>query len=218
MPNFQGTSRAQSNFLRAFRTDPFGPPVEKWPSPAILRRWLRRPGFVQAMRSIRDAMRYQADFQLLAAAASASHAMHSSVSTSDRALETAQLNAMSSLMKLAHLRQRFAPEEPAPPVRSTPASAGGDKPCDVLEELVCVGNPKATIETVLSMHRHYTGRDIRADFHARMQADREAGMRRERLVERPLWYGHRTSQEVAEMVARAAAEGRQVTDVDDEGE
>src|SRR5688572_17926223 len=160
MPNIQGLSRPQTVFLRAFRTDPAGPPMKKWPSPAILRRWLRRPRFVQAMRSIREAMRYQADFQLLAAAASAAHVMHTSVSDADRELQTAQLNAMSNLMKLAHLRQRFAPEEPAPPVPSTPASAGDDEPCDVLEELVCVGNPKVTIETLLSMHRHYTGRDI----------------------------------------------------------
>src|SRR5687768_2232433 len=154
MPRIQGTTTAQTKFLRAFRSTPHGPGAEHWPSPAILRRWLRRPGFVHAMRSIRDAMRYQADFQLLSAAASAAHMMHTSVSAADREVETAQLNAMSTLMKLAHLRQRFAAEEPAPPVRSTPASPGGDKPCDVLEELVCVGNPQATSETVLSMHRH----------------------------------------------------------------
>ncbi|HEV2296269.1 MAG TPA: hypothetical protein VGR35_20660 [Tepidisphaeraceae bacterium] len=53
--------------------------MEHWPSPAILRRWLRRPGFVQAMQSIRDAIRYQADFQLLTAVGSAAHVLHTTI-------------------------------------------------------------------------------------------------------------------------------------------
>ena len=175
MPNIKGMSRSQTIFLRAFRTDPSGPAVEKWPSPAILRRWLRRPGFVQAMRSIRDAMRYQADFQLLAAAASASHAMHSSVSATDRALETAQLNAMSTLMKLAHLRQRFAPADPPPPLRIS-----------ALEELVCTAHPNAPVHVLLEMHQHYTGRDLRADYRARVEAEKQAGVKRQFLIERPI--------------------------------
>jgi hypothetical protein len=143
MPNIKGTSRAQTNFLRAFRTDPHGPGAEKWPSPAILRRWLRRPGFVQAMRSIQDAMRYQADFQLLSAAASAAQGLHASVATGEG--ETARMKAMSDLMKLAHVRQRFAPEEPPPPIRES-----------VLEELVhraSEGHDRRTAESVPASYR-----------------------------------------------------------------
>src|SRR4051794_11489520 len=73
MSNENGTTRAQTKFLRAFRTHPFGPPPDAWPSPAILRRWLRRPGFHRAFLDLRTAIRMQADFQLAAASAQAAH-------------------------------------------------------------------------------------------------------------------------------------------------
>lgn len=43
MPDIPGTSRAQTLFLRAFRKSPTGPTPDQWPSPAILRRWRRKP-------------------------------------------------------------------------------------------------------------------------------------------------------------------------------
>lgn len=162
MSNIKGTTKAQTLFLRAFKTDPHGPGVEKWPSPAILRRWLRRPGFVQAMRSVREAMRYQADFQLLAAAASAAQVMHAAVSTNDSEMQVARMKAMSDLMKLAHIRQRFAPPEPPVPVRES-----------MLESLVCTAHPNATIKAVLSFYEAHTGRDLRAQFLARMKSQAE---------------------------------------------
>ena len=175
MKNRDGMTRAQTIFLRAFKTDPFGPGVEKWPSPAVLRRWLRRPGFVQAMRSVREALRYQADFQLLSAAASAAHVLHTSVSAGDHEMQKAQMKAMSDLMKLAHVRQRFAPPEPPPPVRES-----------ILEELVCTAHPNATIDALRQFYERQTGRDLKAEWDARRKAEQAAGVARELIMMRPI--------------------------------
>ena len=64
MPDIPNTTRAQTIFLRAFRTNPGGPPPSLWPTPAILRKWLRRPGFLRALNSILDTLRFQSDFHL----------------------------------------------------------------------------------------------------------------------------------------------------------
>ena len=160
MPRIEGTTNAQTKFLRAFRTDPHGPSVDKWPSPAVLRRWLRRPGFCDAMASIRDAMRYQADFQLLAASASAAHGLHTSISTGEP--EAKRMKVMGDLMKLAHVRERFAPEEPPRPKRDT-----------LLFDMVCVAHKDATIGVLRSMFERYTGRDIKAEYQARIEAEKK---------------------------------------------
>jgi hypothetical protein len=125
------------------------------------------------MRSIRDAMRYQADFQLLSAAASAAQGLHASVATGDG--ETARMKAMSDLMKLAHVRQRFAPEEPPQPIRES-----------VLEELVCTAHPNGTIDALRSEFRRHTGHDLKAEWDARREAEAQAGVRRELLLMRPI--------------------------------
>ena len=158
MPRIRGTTNAQTKFLRAFRTDPHGPSVDKWPSPAVLRRWLRRPGFCDAMASIRDAMRYQADFQLLAASASAAHGLHTSISAGEP--EAKRMKVMGDLLKLAHVRQRFAPEEPPRPKRDT-----------LLFDMVCTGHENASLGVLRSMFKSYTGRDIRAEYAARTEAE-----------------------------------------------
>ena len=49
MDNISGTSRLQTIFLRAFRLQPAGSTPDQWPSPAILRRWLRKPPFRRAL-------------------------------------------------------------------------------------------------------------------------------------------------------------------------
>ena len=158
MPDIKGTTRAQTKFLRAFRTDPHGPSEDKWPSPAIMRRWLRRPGFCDAMASIRDAMRYQADFQLLSAAASAAHAMHTSLATGEP--EAKRMKVMNDLMKLSHVRQRFAPEEPPRPKRDT-----------LLFDMVCTGHENASLGALRRMFKAYTGRDLRTEYDARTEAE-----------------------------------------------
>ena len=52
MPRQKDLTHRQTIFLKAFRTHPNGPPPDAWPSPAILRRWRRRPTFRRAMDSL----------------------------------------------------------------------------------------------------------------------------------------------------------------------
>jgi hypothetical protein len=100
MANIKGTTRHQTLFLRAFRKHPNGPPPEMWPSPSILRKWLRKPGFVRALSSVQEALRFQTDFHLTNAAKAAAKKL----SAEDAALTTQDLNR---LLRHAHLRQRF---------------------------------------------------------------------------------------------------------------
>src|SRR3954470_18479175 len=74
MPRIPGTTNAQTTFLRAFRTNPAGPPPEEWPAPAVLRRWLRRPAFQDALVTLREVLRFRTEFHLTAAAAQAAQA------------------------------------------------------------------------------------------------------------------------------------------------
>ena len=113
MPDFTGTTRSQTLFLRAFRTNPAGPPPSDWPSPAILRKWLRKPAFLAALRTLQEALRFQTDFHLANAATQAARKLASD----DAELTTQDLNR---LLRHAHLRQRFAvtaPETPTQPNR-----------------------------------------------------------------------------------------------------
>ena|SRR5438034_11542316 len=104
-----GTSvtRAQRKFLKEFCNGPHGPGIQHWPSPAILRRWLRKPGFRAALRSLQGVMRFQSDFQLASAAASASHYLHNSVCCADHEQARVEMKAFADLLKLAHVRDRF---------------------------------------------------------------------------------------------------------------
>jgi hypothetical protein len=106
MPNIPGTTRAQTSFLRAFRQNPAGPAPADWPSPAILRRWLRRPAFRRALQSVQDVLAFQADFHLTVAA---THAARKLIATDDAAspLTHQDVRQLTQLLRLAHLRQRF---------------------------------------------------------------------------------------------------------------
>jgi hypothetical protein len=135
-------------------------------------------GFVEAMQSVRDAMRYQADFQLLAASASAAHVLHTTAATGepDDAGAVARLKAMSDLMKLAHVRQRFtADEPPPPPVRES-----------MLVEMFCTAHPDARISALLHMYESYTGRNLRAEYEARCEARKDAGIAHTPIAARPI--------------------------------
>ena len=110
------------------------------------------------MASIRDAMRYQADFQLLSAAASAAHAMHTSLATGEP--EAKRMKVMNDLMKLSHVRQRFAPEEPPRPKRDA-----------LLFDMVCTAHENGSIGALRKMFKVYTGRDLRAEYDARTEAE-----------------------------------------------
>lgn len=149
MPDIKGTTRAQTIFLRSFRKEPFGPGAEHWPSVAVLRKWMRKPGFLAAMKSVREALRYQADFQLLSAAASAAHVLHTTVSAGDHEMQQAQLKGMSGLLKLAHLRERFAPPE----TKATPRDG------QVMDFLRSV-HPNAPVEAVLEAIAQWNGGPI----------------------------------------------------------
>jgi hypothetical protein len=109
MTTIPGTTKTQTIFLRAFRNSPSGPDPADWPSPAILRRWLRRPGFRAALNSLREAFRFQADFQL---AASANQALKN-LPAQQAPLNIADINR---LLRISHLRQRFSADQPAPDV------------------------------------------------------------------------------------------------------
>src|SRR5438046_4833789 len=78
MPRIHGTTNAMTTFLRAFRQSPAGPPPDQWPAPAVLRRWLRRPAFQQALVSLRHVLHFRAEFHLAAAAAQAALTLHQS--------------------------------------------------------------------------------------------------------------------------------------------
>jgi hypothetical protein len=117
MPRIPHTTDAQSKFLRAFRTNPFGPPPEDWPSPAILRRWLRRPAFRLAMLTLRDALRFQSEFHLAAASAHAARRLAAAAShDEDPSLTTRDSYR---LLHLHHLRQRFPIADPPRPTPRT---------------------------------------------------------------------------------------------------
>jgi hypothetical protein len=111
MPRIPGNSNAASSFLRSFRTSPSGPPPEKWPAPAVLRRWLRRPAFRAAFSSLQDTLRLQADFHLSTAATRAAAAQalcDPSIENQNSKIENLQL------LRLSHLRQRFAAQSNIP--------------------------------------------------------------------------------------------------------
>ena len=114
MENGTGITRTQRKFLREFCKGPDGPGIGHWPSPAILRRWLRRPTFRAAMRSLLGVIRFQSDFQLASAAASASHYLHRSVCCGDHESSRVEMKAFADLLKLAHVRERFARMSNAP--------------------------------------------------------------------------------------------------------
>src|ERR1044071_1098054 len=107
MPRIEGTTNAQSTFLRSFRSSPTGPAPSDWPTPAILRRWLRRPSFRKSLSSVQRALHFQADFHLASAATQAA----SRFATHDSGLSTQDLER---LLRLSHLRQRFPAPEPNP--------------------------------------------------------------------------------------------------------
>jgi hypothetical protein len=114
MPRIKGTTSTMNTFLRAFREHPAGPPPEQWPTPAILRRWLRRPAFQRALVSLRKVLQFRAEFHLAAAAANAAQSLHATP-TQDSELSTQDSRChkrLIDLLRLSHLRQRFPIEDP----------------------------------------------------------------------------------------------------------
>jgi hypothetical protein len=117
MTYIKGTTKAQTIFLRGFARNPYGPPPDAWPSPVVLRRWLKRPGFCSAMNSILCALRYQADFHLTAAAASGAHLLHGTVHGGDVVEARRNIESLIHLLRMSHIRHRFAEPLPKPEPR-----------------------------------------------------------------------------------------------------
>jgi hypothetical protein len=111
MPRIPGTSNAQSAFLRTFRSNPAGPPPEEWPAPAVLRRWLRRPAFQDALVTLREVLRFRTEFHLTAAAAQAAQRLQSNPSQ-DPAVSAQDYKRLLDLLRLTHTRQRFPVKDP----------------------------------------------------------------------------------------------------------
>src|SRR5688572_25725723 len=129
MSDIAATTRAQTNFLRACTKDPWGLAGKDWPNAVTFRRWMRRATFRKAVKGVRDALRFQADLHLSAAAAVAAQALSEQV-TNPQADEDAfarrrdQLKDLITLLKLVHTRERFTvprePPESAPPPSPRP--------------------------------------------------------------------------------------------------
>ena len=107
MPDIKGTNRAQTLFLRSFRRSPTGPAPEDWPSITLLRRWLRKPAFKAALDSIREALRFHAEFYLTIGASRAAQTLGTA---QQAALNSDDVKTLSELLRHAHLRQRFPTE------------------------------------------------------------------------------------------------------------
>lgn len=126
MPRVPGMNHHQTQFLRALVRNPAGPPADQWPRPTILRRWLRRPKFRVALRSLLDTLRFQSDLRLTYAAdtaaqhlqgslmPSASDAQASAPASTSGSSSTSAHQLARDLLKLSHTRQRFAPPIPVP--------------------------------------------------------------------------------------------------------
>jgi hypothetical protein len=127
MSNKPNSTRAQTLFLRAFQQNPAGPPSQDWPAPAVLRRWLKNDDFSETLAGIRDAFRFQTDFHIASAAASAARTLQAAVAPIAAAAAPAvpsndpaadldkHLRSLTGLLRLAHLRQRFS-TQPAPAI------------------------------------------------------------------------------------------------------
>ena len=144
MPRINGTNDTQSKFLRVFLTNPAGPPADAWPSPVVLRRWLKKPSFRAALAQIREAYRSQVEMHLASAAARCAL----NVAQNQIENQNSKIENNLELLRLYHLRQRFPIPDPPPP--PPPPSLNED----ILAALrQC--HPDATIATFLDFHKDH---------------------------------------------------------------
>ena len=109
-------TRAQTQFLRAFHLHPAGPPPKDWPSPAILRRWLRRGSIRDALISVKQTWRFQSDIHLAAATNSATQLLHrilvwSAENPSELQLYRSQMHHTLSLLRFCRSTDQKTQEE-----------------------------------------------------------------------------------------------------------
>jgi hypothetical protein len=109
-------SRRQLDFLRRLIAADGTLPPDAWPSPLILRRWLRNDSFRRALFELRDGFRFQADLHLSAASARAAANLDTQLRDPDT---TADLRDLIYTVRVAHLRERHDPtaQEPRPFLR-----------------------------------------------------------------------------------------------------
>jgi hypothetical protein len=118
MADIPGTTRAQTNFLRACTKDPWGLTPSDWPNAITFRRWMRRATFRKAIKGVRNALRFQADLHLAAASAAAAQALNQSlvsgVDIQKLATQREQIQYLTTLLRLSHVRERFSRDYEAP--------------------------------------------------------------------------------------------------------
>ena len=144
--NNHGKHRSSIKVFTRLPRQPLWPAAgHLWPSPAILRRWLRRPAFRAALKSVRDALRFQSDFHLAAASARAARALAASCA------QDSPLSPQDAykLLHLHHIRQRFADERTLPPLPIGPAVS------DILEYLESFGSGRPLEWGVQQADRHF---------------------------------------------------------------
>ncbi len=109
MSRISNTTNRQSKFLRLLSRDPLGLPTDQWPSVPLLRKWMRRPGFVAALESIRRTLLTQSDLHLAAATAQIAHWMRLTPLGSQQAEDAPSLHTLLQVFRLAHARAKQAP-------------------------------------------------------------------------------------------------------------
>ena len=123
MPNIAGTTRVQSNFLRALREDP-SLPADHWPTPFLFRKWLRRPAFRRALMSLRDANRFRSAYHLSRSAADASTLLYGYLrNEKGYDLESDQVTFLSNLLRLSQSADRLDPPQRPKPTQPLVAQA-----------------------------------------------------------------------------------------------
>jgi hypothetical protein len=147
MPNISGTTRRQTIFLRSFLKNRGGPAPADWPTPPILRRWLRRPTFLSALNTIRQTLHFQSDLLLAFAAASASLTLQQTPPP-DSNIANPKSKMDMDVLRLSHLRQRFPAAHPKFSVRTKPPSALQDT-YELLMESLKIIHPDANAREAL---------------------------------------------------------------------
>ena len=122
MPRKQGSTDAQRTFLRTWIDHPEGPPADQWPDPVVFARWLKNRRFRATLNAIRDTHRYRSDLHLANASSVAAQSLDSLARSTQPADpdpvkdQNSKIENAITILRLSHLRQRFAPLDPPPPV------------------------------------------------------------------------------------------------------
>lgn len=128
-------NRHQKAFLRKLRNDPDGLPQDQWPQAVVLRRWMRKPRFRKAIKSLRDTYTAEIDVMLAGAASRAAKRLQALLaSESGGEDQEHRIQALVRVIRVAHLRAkeqrrprraRGRSQQPAAGVGTFPGPAGG---------------------------------------------------------------------------------------------